>query len=51
MIPAELTSSVGGSAAVKRDPLLRLVWVPMREEKVRARMRGMLAECAKKSAA
>ena len=48
LLPTQYVSLLGGSSAIKTDPLLRLVWVPLREDKVKARVRGMLAETAKK---
>ena len=48
VMPAQHMSLLGASPAIKNDPLLRLVWVPLREDKVKARLRGMLAETAKK---
>ncbi len=49
VIPLKYVSTVGGSSAVKKDPLLRLVWVSMSKDKFAGRLRGMLAEHAKKS--
>ena len=48
VLPTQYMALLGASPAIKKDPLLRLVWVPLREEKVKARLRGMLAETAKK---
>ena len=48
VMPTQHLSLLGASPAIKNDPLLRLVWIPLREEKVKARLRGMLAETEKK---
>ena len=48
VMPTQHLSRLGASPAIKNDPLLRLVWIPLREEKVKARLRGMLAETEKK---
>ena len=48
VIPQEYTSSVGSSLVVKNDPLFRLVWVPLVENRVEGRVKAMLGECSKK---
>ena len=48
VIPEEFLSLVGQCTAVKRDPLFRLVWTPLNEDRVLARVRGMLVECGKR---
>ncbi|CAB4062215.1 unnamed protein product [Lepeophtheirus salmonis] len=48
IIPMEYLKSVGQSQVVRRDPILRLVWIPLKEEKILARVKGMLAEYSKR---
>eukprot|EP00096_Caligus_rogercresseyi_P012480 TRINITY_DN5232_c0_g1_i1.p1 TRINITY_DN5232_c0_g1~~TRINITY_DN5232_c0_g1_i1.p1 ORF type:complete len:445 (-),score=113.80 TRINITY_DN5232_c0_g1_i1:2759-4093(-) len=47
LIPLEYLKGVGQSQVVRRDPLLRCVWIPLKEERVLGRVKGMLTEFSK----
>lgn len=48
VIPQEFVRTVGQATVIKNDPLFRLVWVPLAEDRVVGRAKAMLGEFAKK---
>ena len=49
IIPMEYLKIVGQAQVVRRDPLLRLIWVPQKEDRILGRLKGMLSEHLKKT--